>query len=122
MKTTIDLSDALFRQVKATAAVQGITLKTLITRALERELGINSQASHIVYSEKQSFSDFASVDHSAQRVTETVETTGSTESDSRTDMASKFLSGEWSVDLPDWEETRRIDRKKALTLAQLWRD
>ena len=38
MKTTIDFPDPLFRRAKATAAVQGITLKTFITRAVEKQL------------------------------------------------------------------------------------
>jgi hypothetical protein len=35
MKTTIDLPDPLFRRAKATAAVQGVSLKALITQAVE---------------------------------------------------------------------------------------
>ena len=38
MRTTIDLPDSLFRRTKALAAVRGISLKTLITGAVEREL------------------------------------------------------------------------------------
>jgi hypothetical protein len=38
MRTTIDLPDALFRRTKATAALQGATMKDLITRAIEREI------------------------------------------------------------------------------------
>ena len=38
MKTTLELPDALFIEAKATAARQRITLKKLITRALEKEL------------------------------------------------------------------------------------
>ncbi len=36
MKTTIDLPDPLFRRAKATAAVNGISLKGFITRAVEQ--------------------------------------------------------------------------------------
>ena len=39
MRTTIDLPDALFRKTKATAALQGSSLKELIVRAIEREVG-----------------------------------------------------------------------------------
>ena len=39
MRTTIDLPDALFRKTKATAALRGSTMKELIVRALEREVG-----------------------------------------------------------------------------------
>ena len=35
MKTTIDLPDATFRQVKTVAAARGMTLKRFLTEALE---------------------------------------------------------------------------------------
>ena len=38
MRTTIDVPDALFRRTKATAALQGATMKDLIIRAIEREI------------------------------------------------------------------------------------
>jgi len=38
MKTTIDLPDPLFRRAKATAAYRGVSLKTLITKAVENSL------------------------------------------------------------------------------------
>ncbi|MDE0680693.1 MAG: hypothetical protein OXI11_10845 [Gammaproteobacteria bacterium] len=38
MKTTIEIPEATFRQAKTFAAAQGITLKQLITEALERRL------------------------------------------------------------------------------------
>jgi hypothetical protein len=38
MKTTLELPDDLFREAKATAAKRRTTLKSLFTRALEREL------------------------------------------------------------------------------------
>lgn len=38
MKTTIDLPDPLFRRAKATAAVEGVTLKAFITKAVESKL------------------------------------------------------------------------------------
>ena len=37
MRTTIDLPDALFRRAKATAAVRGVSMKVLVTTAIERE-------------------------------------------------------------------------------------
>jgi hypothetical protein len=39
MRTTIDLPDALFRKTKAKAALQGSSMKDLIVRALEHEVG-----------------------------------------------------------------------------------
>ena len=38
MKTTIDLPDPLFRRAKATAAVEGLSLKAFITKAVESKL------------------------------------------------------------------------------------
>lgn len=38
MKTTIELPDVTFRQAKAFAAVHGITMRQLITDALEQQL------------------------------------------------------------------------------------
>jgi hypothetical protein len=38
MRTTVDLTDPLFRKMKATAAFQGISLKLFITLAIESEL------------------------------------------------------------------------------------
>ena len=38
MRTTLDLPDELFRQVKARAAVKGTTLKELLTRYVESGL------------------------------------------------------------------------------------
>ncbi|MGA1236105.1 MAG: hypothetical protein ACO34E_04500 [Limisphaerales bacterium] len=39
MRTTIDLPDALFRQVKATAANRGLKLKDFVSAALRAALG-----------------------------------------------------------------------------------
>ncbi len=38
MKTTIEIPEGTFRQAKTLAAAQGITLKQLVTEALERRL------------------------------------------------------------------------------------
>ena len=38
MRTTIDLPDALYKEVKATAARRGMSLRALITEAVEHEL------------------------------------------------------------------------------------
>lgn len=38
MRTTIDLPDALFRRTKAIAAARGVSLKQIITEAVEREV------------------------------------------------------------------------------------
>lgn len=38
MRTTIDIPDALFRQLKSAAALQGETLRSFLLRAAEAEL------------------------------------------------------------------------------------
>jgi hypothetical protein len=38
MRTTIDLPDPVFRRLKAAAALNGISLKEIILRAVEKEL------------------------------------------------------------------------------------
>ena len=38
MKTTIELPDAMFRQAKALASTRGVTLKQLLTEALDGQL------------------------------------------------------------------------------------
>ncbi len=38
MRTTVDLSEDLYRKAKAISALQGVSLKQLITRAVAREI------------------------------------------------------------------------------------
>ncbi len=38
MRTTVDLPDPVFRRLKATAALEGSSLKQIILRAVEKEL------------------------------------------------------------------------------------
>jgi hypothetical protein len=38
MKTTLDIPDDLFRELKATAALRGQSMKELITQAVKKEL------------------------------------------------------------------------------------
>lgn len=49
MKTTIDVPDAIFRQVKARASLRGKTMKTFFTEALieklQRERGASTEES-----------------------------------------------------------------------------
>ena len=44
MKTTLEMSDDLFRKVKATAALQGQSLKEFVTEALRQKLASRSQS------------------------------------------------------------------------------
>ena len=44
MRTTIDIPDQLFRRTKAVAALRGLTMKDLITQALEREVLADKKA------------------------------------------------------------------------------
>jgi hypothetical protein len=43
MRTTVDLPDAVFRQLKARAALEGCSLKELVLRMVERELSSNAK-------------------------------------------------------------------------------
>ena len=43
MRTTIDLSDDLMKKAKIHAVNEGITLKQLFTRLLEKEVGVDSE-------------------------------------------------------------------------------
>jgi hypothetical protein len=42
MKTTLELPDALYREIKARAALKGQTVKSFISEALRRSLGYDS--------------------------------------------------------------------------------
>jgi hypothetical protein len=44
MRTTVDLPDDLFRRTKALAALRGDSLKDLVVRAIETEIGARSPA------------------------------------------------------------------------------
>jgi hypothetical protein len=46
-KTTLEMSEALFRRAKATAASRGQTLKQLVTGALEKELGLSEPSTGV---------------------------------------------------------------------------
>lgn len=43
MRTTIDISDDLMKKAKIYAVKEGITLKQLFTRLLEKEVGVDSE-------------------------------------------------------------------------------
>jgi len=47
MRTTLDLPDELFRQVKAKAALKGTTIKELLTRYVETGLRQPDPSSHV---------------------------------------------------------------------------
>ncbi len=49
MKTTIELPDALFQSVKATAARRRMSLKELFTHALKREIGDNESPANAIF-------------------------------------------------------------------------
>lgn len=42
MRTTIDVSDSLYKKMKVSAAMHGLSIKEFITRAVERELEVSS--------------------------------------------------------------------------------
>ena len=47
MRTTIDLPDALFRTLKARAALEGVSMKALLGRALEAALQAPASTVHV---------------------------------------------------------------------------
>lgn len=53
MRTTIDIPDPLFREVKATAARQGILLKQFITAALIREVASEANGASMADHQKK---------------------------------------------------------------------
>jgi len=46
-KTTLEMSETLFRRAKATAASRGQTLKQLVPGALEKELGLSEPSTAV---------------------------------------------------------------------------
>jgi hypothetical protein len=40
----------------------------------------------------------------------------------RAEIAGKFVSGEWSAELDDFEASKAADRSQARTLSEQWRD
>jgi hypothetical protein len=43
MKTTVEISDSLFREARKVAAKQGVTFRTLVERGLNREVAESKQ-------------------------------------------------------------------------------
>lgn len=66
MKTTIEIPEATFRQAKTFAAAQGITLKQLITDALERQLQHAFEAAGAVSDEPPWMAGFGAMSHLAE--------------------------------------------------------
>ena len=63
MKTTIEIPEGTFRQAKTLAAAQGITLKQLITEALERRLKSALRAAGKVDEEPPWMSGYGALSH-----------------------------------------------------------
>ena len=55
MKTTLDIPDALFREAKILAAIEGTTLRAVVTRALRAELGRSGSKESALPSWRQAF-------------------------------------------------------------------
>ena len=74
MRTTIDIPDSLFREIKSTAAMQGRTLKDWILGAVSTELRSADKAENSVRIELPIVnSKEASYDLSAERLAEILE-------------------------------------------------
>lgn len=62
MRTTIDLPDAVFKQVKLKAVQEGIAMKDVVTRAIQRELAYGGSDS--VIRQNRATKLFAALDQS----------------------------------------------------------
>jgi hypothetical protein len=92
MKTTLELPDELVKAIKLHALEEGKKLKDAVADLLRA--GLSSSAR-------------ATPDRSTLR--------------RRRALTRKFVSGEWGVQLADYEEARAADRRKAAERAKAWR-
>ena len=95
MTTTLTLPDDLLRQVESHAAREGSDLNDAVADLLR--IGLAKAAS----------AESAPDESMLQR---------------RREIAEKFISGEWGVELEGFEAGRAADREAARARAQLWRD
>ena len=98
MKTTLDLPDDLVKQVKLRAVHDGRKLKDTFAELISRGLAAESNGSTTNVS-----ADAATMKR-------------------RRELADKFVSGEWGVELAGFEASQQADRRSAKKRAQAWRD
>lgn len=98
MKTTLDLPDALVKQVKLRAVNNGRKLKETFAELISRGLAAESNGS------------ITKVHADADTMKR------------RRELVDRFVSGEWGVELAGYEASQQADRKSAKKRAQAWRD
>jgi hypothetical protein len=97
MKTTFDLPDKLVKELKLRALHEGKKLKEAVADLLRKGLAAGSGGSATVVK-----ADRATLKR-------------------RREVAEKFISGEWGVELEGFEMGRAVDRKSARERGGRWR-
>jgi plasmid stability protein len=97
MKTTLHLPDDLVREIKLRAVREGKKLKDEVADLLRKGLAAGASEARILDGSEESLS---------QR---------------RREIAEKFISGEWGVELSGYEAGRAAERDSARVHADLWR-
>ncbi len=98
MKTTIDLPDALVKEVKLLAVMEGKKLKDEMADLLRKGLAASPRKP----------TEVPSPDAETMR--------------RRGEVFDKFMTGEWSVEFEGYEEAKAAEREKELRTAALWRE
>ena|ERR1700676_1026896 len=98
MKTTLELPDDLVKEIKLRAVHEGKKLKDAVADLLRKGLKSTSTGSGTVVK-----ADKAMLAR-------------------RREIAEKFISGEWGVELEGFEAGRAADREAAKKRAKLWRE
>lgn len=98
MKTTLDLPDALVKQIKLRAIHEGKKLKDAVADLLRKGLAATSAGS-------------ATVVKADKRMLKR-----------RRELTRKFISGEWGLELAGYEAAADADRRSATQRSKTWRD
>ena len=97
MTTSVDVPTHLFSEIQLRATQQGEPVQAVVVDLLRKGLA----ASSALPSTPDSVDDVM-----LQR---------------RKQITENFISGEWGVDLAGCEESREVDRRKAMERAEAWR-
>ena len=73
MKTTLDIPDPLFREAKMIAAREGITLRAVVTRALQAELQRGGHSGDAPPSWRQAFGGLRHLRHESKVIDDAIE-------------------------------------------------
>ena len=97
MKTTVELPDKLLKEVKLRAVLEGKKLKEAIEELLRKGLAAGpAEKATVVKADKAMLRR-------------------------RREIAKKFISGEWGVELAGFEAGRAAERRTARERAERWR-